>query len=75
MPGKFQTGPPPGRRPWPYDHAALAALQREELATWRADTACEHRYITPVESVVRAQYERAFRERNSALLREVKPVR
>jgi hypothetical protein len=75
VPGKFQTGPPPGTRPRPYDHAALAALQREELATWRADTACEHRYITPVESVVRAQYERAFRERNQALFREVKPVR
>jgi hypothetical protein len=75
VPGKFQTGPSPGTRQRPYDHAALAALQREELATWRADTACEHRYITPVESVVRAQYERAFRERNQALFREVKSVR
>jgi hypothetical protein len=75
VPGKFQTGPPPGTPPRAYDHAALAAVQREELATWRADNACEHRYITPVESVVRAQYERAFRERNSGLFREVKPVR
>jgi hypothetical protein len=75
VPGKFQTGPPPGTPPRPYDHAALAALQHEELATWRADTACEKKHITPVETVVREQYERQFRERNQALLREVKPVR
>jgi hypothetical protein len=75
VPGKFQTDPPPGTAPRPYDHAALAALQREELATWRADNACERRYIVPVESVVRAQYERAFRERNASLFGEVKPVR
>jgi hypothetical protein len=61
VPGKFQTGLPPGTPARPYDHAALAALQREELATWRADTACEHKYVTPVETVVRAQ--RATRRR------------
>jgi hypothetical protein len=75
VPGKFQTGPPPGTRPRPYDHAALAALQREELSTWRVDMACERTFITPVESKVRAQYERVFRQRNQALFREVKPVR
>jgi hypothetical protein len=75
VPGKFQTGPPPGTPARPYDHAALAVLQREELATWRADTACEHKYVTPVETVVRAQYERQFRQRNQSLLTEVKPVR
>jgi hypothetical protein len=75
VPGKFQTGPQPGTPARPYDHTALAALQREELATWRADTACEHKYVTPVETVVRAQYERQFRQRNQSLLTEVKPVR
>ena len=75
VPGKFQTGPPPGTRPRPYDHTALGALQREELSTWRVDMACERTFITPVESKVRAQYERVFRQRNQALLREVKPVR
>jgi hypothetical protein len=74
VPGKFQTGPPPGQTPRPYDHAAVAALQRDELATWRADNACERKYIIPVEAVVRAQYEAQFRQRNQALFRRVKPV-
>jgi hypothetical protein len=65
--GKFVTGPPPGDTPRPYDHAALASLQHEEMATWRADTACERRYIVPVETVVRAQYEAEFRRHNAAL--------
>jgi hypothetical protein len=73
--GKFATGPPPGQPARPYDHAALAALQREELATWRADTGCERKYITPVEDVVRPQYEQRFRQQNQALFREVKPAR
>jgi hypothetical protein len=75
VPGKFQTGPPAGSPPRPYDHAALATLQRDELATWRADNACERKYITPVENVVRAQYERRFRQQNQALFRQVKTVR
>ena len=73
VPGKFVTGPPPGEKPPPYDHAALAALQREEMATWRADTACERKHITPVENVVRARYEAEFRQRNQALFSAVKP--
>jgi hypothetical protein len=58
-----------------YDHAALAALQREELATWRADTACERKYIMPVENKVRAQYEAQFRKQNLSLFSQAKPVR
>jgi hypothetical protein len=73
--GKFVTGPPPGETARPYDHAALAALQHEELATWRADTACERKYLTPVEDRVRAQYEAQFRKQNLTLLSQVKPVR
>jgi len=74
VPGKFATGPPPGQKPQPYDHAALAALQRDELATFQADTGCEHKYITPVENTVRAQYEGQFRQQNSALFGQVKQV-
>jgi len=75
VPGKFQTGPPPGTAPRPYDHAAVAALQRDELATWRADTSCESKDVTPVERVVRAQYEARFRAQNHGLFHQVKPVR
>lgn len=75
IPGPFATGPPPGERPQPYDHAALAALQRDEVAIARADYACERKHIAPVESVVRPQYEAQFRQRNQALISQVKPVR
>jgi hypothetical protein len=73
--GKFATGPPPGQSPQPYDHAALAALQHEEPATWRADNACERKYLTPVENKVRAQYEAQFRKQNVTLMSQVKQVR
>jgi hypothetical protein len=54
-----------------YDKAALAALQREEVAMVASDVACENRYITPVETKVRAEYERDFREKNADLLTKV----
>ena len=75
VPGPFATGPPPGTTAQPYDHAKLHALQREEVAIARADFACERKHITPVESVVRPQYEAQFRQRNQALISQVKPVR
>jgi hypothetical protein len=75
VPGPFATGPPPGEKPRPYDHAALAALQRDEVAIARADVACERKHVKPVESVVSPPYERRFRRRNQALIRQVKPVR
>jgi hypothetical protein len=75
LPGAFATGPAPGERPRRYDHAALASLQREEVAIARADYACERKHITPVEAVVRPQYEARFRRANQALIRQVKPVR
>jgi hypothetical protein len=75
LPGQFATGPAPGEKPRPYDHAALARLQREEVAVARADYACERRHITPVEAVVRPQYEAQFRRSNQALIRQVKPIR
>jgi hypothetical protein len=75
IPGPFATGPPPGEKRRPYDRAALAALQQAEVTIARADHACERRFITPVESVVRPQYEAQFRQRNEALISRVKPVR
>jgi hypothetical protein len=75
IPGPFATGPGAGQTPPPYDHAALAALQREEVAIARADYACERKDITPVEAVVRPQYEAQFRQRNQTLISQVKPVR
>jgi hypothetical protein len=73
--GKFATGPAGGGRMPAYDHVALAALNRDEVATARQDLACEQKYITPVESVVRPQYEARFREQNRSLFRQIKPVR
>jgi hypothetical protein len=75
LPGPFATGPASGQKPQPYDRSALAALQREEVAVARADYACERKEITPVDSVVRPQYEAQFRQRNQALISQVKPVR
>lgn len=74
LPGQFATGPAPGEQPPPYDRAALAELQRDEVAIGRADLACELKHIEPVEEVVRPQYEAQFRERNDALISQVKPV-
>ena len=75
LPGPFATGPADGAKPPPYDHAALHALQREEVSIARADYDCERKDITPVESVVRPQYEAQFRVRNQSLISQVKPVR
>jgi hypothetical protein len=75
LPGAFATGPANGQQPPPYDHAALAALQREEVAIARADFACEQKHITPVEAKVRPQYEAQFRQRQQALISQIKPVR
>src|SRR4051794_4812097 len=75
IPGQFATGPAPGVKPPPYDHAALASLQREEVATAVADYNCEHKDITPVETVVREHYQTQFRQQNQSLIGQVKPVR
>ena len=75
LPGKFATGPAGGAKPPPYDHVALAALQRDEVAIARQDLACEQKHIAPVESVVRREYEARFRQQNRTLFNQVKPVR
>ena len=54
-----------------FDQAALEALQRQEVATAKADAACETQHITPVEAVVRPEYEATFRDANRALLTQV----
>lgn len=56
-----------------YDQAALLALQRQEVMIATTDLACETRHITPVESIVRAEYEATFREQNRALITRVTP--
>ena len=40
-----------------------------------AFSACERKEITPIESKVRPQYEAQFRQRNQALISQVKPLR
>ena len=65
------TTPPAGAT---YDKAALTALQRDEVKIATTDLACEKRNITPVERVVRPQYEAQFRQQNSRLLTRVKPL-
>jgi hypothetical protein len=74
IPGPLATAPPAGEKPRPYDRNRLRALQREEVAVARADFACEEKEITPVEAVVRPEYEARFQERNSALIQSVRQV-
>jgi hypothetical protein len=74
LPGQFATGPPPGQKAQPFDRTALTTLQREEVAIARADFACEQKHISPVENKVRPEYEAKFRDRNEALIGQVKPV-
>jgi hypothetical protein len=54
-----------------YDHAALTALQRDEVAMVNADVKCEHEHVEGVEDKVSEEYESAFREQNAALLAKV----
>jgi hypothetical protein len=75
VPSQFATGPAPDTKPQPYDHAALAALQHDEVAIAHADNDCEHKEITPVEDVVRPQYDAQFRAENKSLISQVKPIR
>ena len=56
-----------------YDQEELAKLQSEEVAIAKADLACETQHITPVEEVVRPEYETAFREGNQQLLTRIPP--
>ena len=57
-----------------YDRAALADLKGEEVKIANADLACEKREITPVESMVRPQYEQTFRRENRSLIVRIPPV-
>jgi hypothetical protein len=75
LPGQFATGPAPEEAPRPYNKAALARLQRDEVAIARADNACEEKHITPVEEKVTPQYSDDFREQNRQLIQRVKPLR
>ncbi len=52
----------------PYDKAALARLQAEELATAEADLDCEEKYVVDAEDEVKAEYVKKFSEENAVLL-------
>ena len=52
----------------PYDKAALARLQTEELATAQADLDCEEKYVVDVEDKVKSEYVKKFAEENAVLL-------
>ena len=66
------VGPPENAKP-DYDKAALAALQREELAMVAADVKCEAKNIDDVELKVRKEYEAAFQDQNADLISKVPP--
>jgi hypothetical protein len=73
------TGVRPGATSEPspgasYDKAALTQLQQDEVKLGNADLKCEVQEIRPVESKVRPQYESEFRQQNSQLLSQVKPI-
>lgn len=59
----FGTGALP-----PYDKAALARLQAEELATAEADLECEEKFVIDIEDKVKAEYVKKFAEENAVLL-------
>jgi len=54
-----------------YDKAALAALQKEEVAMVAADIECEEEHVADVEDKVTEEYEETFREQNTSLLSKV----
>ena len=54
-----------------YDKAALAALQKEEVAIVKADIECEEEHVADVEENVTAEFEETFRHENSGLLEKV----
>lgn len=54
-----------------YDHAALEALQREEIKMVAADVSCEADHIEAVEEDVRQRYEREFQDQNVDVLSKV----
>jgi hypothetical protein len=63
--------PEPGQPP-EWDEKALDQLKRDEVALVKDDIACEDKYIAKTEEKVRAEYERSFREKNAALLNQVR---
>jgi len=75
LPGQFATGPEPGEKPPPYDRAALAALQRDEIAIAKADHGCENKFIAPVERKIAPRYQAQFRRQNQDLIAQIKPAR
>ncbi len=69
-PPEERVAPAPGEEP-AYDRAALAALQREEVAMVAADIACEKKHLEAVEGKVSAEYHDEFRRENADLIERV----
>jgi hypothetical protein len=67
------VGPPDARRDT-YDAAALAALQRDEVAMVRSDIECEKKHVSKVQDAVQAEYEKTFREEHVDLIKGVPPA-
>jgi hypothetical protein len=62
----------PANDPKPdYDKAALAQLQRDEVAMVSTDKSCELKHLQKVEDTVRSELEAGFREQNATLLGKV----
>lgn len=72
-PSEERATPAPGDEP-AYDRAALAALQREEVAMVAADIACEQKHLVAIEEKVTTEYHEKFREENADLLARVPPL-
>ncbi len=66
--GKFNAAAfSPSNLP-PFDKAALAALQAEELKTAQTDLACEDKYVNAIDSKVKDEYQKKFAAENAALI-------
>ena len=66
--GKFNAAAfSPSNLP-PYDKAALAALQSEEIKTAQTDLACEDKFVSQVDAKVKDEYQKKFASENAALI-------
>ena len=52
----------------PYDKAALAKLQAEELSTAQTDLACEVKYVKEIDAKVKDEYQKKFASENASII-------
>lgn len=66
--GKFNAAAfSPSNLP-PFDKAALASLQAEELKTAQTDLGCEDKFVNAIDSKVKDEFQKKFAAENAALL-------